>query len=638
MAYNEALDVVHEFMEALARQGVRHICVAPGSRSAPLTIAAARTPDLRLWLLLDERSAAFFALGLAKSTKCPAVVVCTSGTAVANLAPALLEAFMSRVPLLALTADRPPELRDVGANQTVRQPGMFAGHVKWHYDMPVPDGARGLSAHARATAGRAVAAALSAPAGPVHINWPFREPLLPVPRLRADDAARDAPPRRSGSPADASTHPAVTSRADAPAFAPRSVSVARARPAPGVCAALAAELAREPRGIIVCGPQEDALAAAGIRRLAARLGYPLLADPLSQLRGAPQQGDAVVIDAYDAWLHICPDALAGELRPQVVLRFGAAPTSRALGDALSGSWSASRQIVFDEAPVWRDPWHAAEEAVIADVGEAAAALCESLAGGPSGGPAWPEASATWIARWRTLDRAAADAIERALAVLESEDSAREVSTRECAALFEGLILPRLADLLPAGAGLFVGNSMPVRDADLFWRGSSSSLRLFGNRGVSGIDGIDSTAFGVAAGLAPDPVAVYLGDISFYHDLNGLLAARLGGLSLTIVVANNDGGGIFAGLPPAGETDVYPYFETPHGLDFSGAVATFGGRFRRVRSWDELAVRFVESLATPGLDVIEVPTDRTRDKGRRERVRQAVGEEVGEYCRRLSGGV
>lgn len=612
MAYSEELDVVYEFMTALARNGVHHICIAPGSRSAPLTIAAARTSGLRLWLLLDERSAAYFALGLAKSTGWPAAVLCTSGTAVANLAPAMLEAGMSRVPLLALTADRPPELRDAGANQTVRQPGIFAGHVKWQYDMPVPDGAPGLSAHARATAGRAVAAAVSGPAGPVHVNWPFREPLLPVPRERADDT----PPTQT-LPLRLLPKPPVT--------------VGRARLAPDACAALAAELSREPRGVIVCGPQEDAAMGAAIRALAAGLGYPVLADPLSLLRGVPpSEWDAgtVVIDAYDGWLRACPDALQAELRPQVVLRFGAAPTSRALGEVLAGPWGAARQIVFDEAPVWRDPWHAAGEAIVADQALAAEDLHASLAAQPCAGSGRQEASEKWAATFEAFDRQAAGAIDRVLADIEAEDGAAGNLS-----LFEGLILPRMAGLLPSGAGLFIGNSMPVRDADLFWRGPRRPLRVWGNRGVSGIDGVTSTAFGIAAGAAMAPIAVYLGDISFYHDLGGLLAARLGGLSLTIVVANNDGGGIFAGLPPAGEADVYRYFETPHGLDFAGAVSTFGGRFWRVHSWDEFAARFAGSFETPGLNVIEVSTGRERDTTLRERVRQAVAKEVREHCQR-----
>ncbi|HEX9369701.1 MAG TPA: 2-succinyl-5-enolpyruvyl-6-hydroxy-3-cyclohexene-1-carboxylic-acid synthase, partial [Roseiflexaceae bacterium] len=295
---------VGALVDELVRSGVRYFCVCPGSRSTPLALTIARHPAARLWMHLDERSAGFFALGLARQSREPVVLVCTSGTAAANFMPAVVEAFHARVPLVVLTADRPHELRGVGAPQTIDQVNLFGSHVRWFVDLAEPDSSPELLRYVRTVACRAVAAALRGPAGPVHLNCPYREPLIP-----SAAAALAAPEGRT----DGRPYVAVAAGQRAPDV--------------GLVAALAVDLRDAPRGLIVCGPQDDPELAGALAGLAGSLGYPILADPLSGLRcGA--HGRALVLDSYDAFLR---DAgFVERFAPEVVLRFGAMPTSKPL--------------------------------------------------------------------------------------------------------------------------------------------------------------------------------------------------------------------------------------------------------------------------------------------------------------------
>ena len=299
------------FVDELTRVGVRHACVCPGSRSTPLAIKLACHPALRVWVHVDERSAGFFALGMARELGEPVALLCSSGTAAANFLPAVVEAYHARVPLVVLTADRPPEVRDFGAAQTIDQVRLYGGHVKWFVDMPVPEVSDELLRHVRAIAGRAVATARAGPAGPVHLNFPFREPLLPITDPGEDVTALD-PIASDGRPDNL---PYVTA------------SRAARAPAPDVVAALAADLAATPRGLIVCGPQNDPALAGAVAGLAAAVGYPVLADPLSQVR-CGWHDRALIVDSYDAFLR--DETTCRELAPDVVLRFGAPPTSKPL--------------------------------------------------------------------------------------------------------------------------------------------------------------------------------------------------------------------------------------------------------------------------------------------------------------------
>jgi 2-succinyl-5-enolpyruvyl-6-hydroxy-3-cyclohexene-1-carboxylate synthase len=556
---------VGAFVDELVRGGVRDFCVCPGSRSTPLALTIARHPSAKLWMHLDERSAGFFALGLAKMSRAPVALVCTSGTAAANFLPAVIEAHFARVPLVVLTADRPHELRGVGAPQTIDQINLFGTHAKWFLDMAEPDAAPEMLRYVRTVAGRAVATALRGPAGPVHINCPYREPLMPDAQLAASaPAARDA-----GRPYVA-------------------VSAGPRAPDPALVARLAAELAQIERGLIVCGAQDDPALAEQLARLAQALGYPILADPLAGLRCGPHD-HALVIDAYDAFLRDA--AFAEHFAPEVVLRVGAMPVSKPLLQYLQRHPSC-RQIVADGDGGWNEPTLLASDIVHADARLLCAALLDHLS---EKGQA---ETSRWAATWRAAQARTRAAIADHLGAIGE--------------LFEGKVFAELAALLPEEAILYAGNSMPIRDLDTFFPGGERPTRLLGNRGANGIDGVVSSALGASAAGA-GPTVLVIGDLSFYHDSNGLLAAKLHGLNLTIVLLNNDGGGIFSFLPQAADPEHFEQlFGTPHGLDFQPLAQMYGACYTRVASWEAFRAAVRGGLARGGLQIVEVPTARDRN--------------------------
>lgn len=564
-------------VDELARSSVGHLCLCPGARSTPLALSAARHLGMRVWTLIDERSAGFFALGLAKALRRPVAVLSTSGTAAANFYPAVIEARYGRVPLVVLTADRPHELRDCGANQSIDQIRLYGAHAKWFADVAPPEATDGALRYARTIACQAVATALEAPAGPVHLNFPLREPLVPT------EAAHEIP---------------AGGRDDALAWDGRPVgrpyaatSRARRTPDPGLVAALAEDLARLTQGLIVCGPSDDPALPGAVSGLAAALGYPILADPLSQVR-CGSHDRSHVIDSYDALLRV--DALAGALVPDVILRIGGVPTSRPLLQYLQRH-AGSRQVVIDGDGGWNDPMRVASEMVWAD----APLLCEGLLAGASSSPAGSSpAGSAWAALWQRLGAQARGAIERHLAALDEP--------------FEGKVFSELSEILPDGSTLYVGNSMPVRDLDTFFPGVPRVIWMLGNRGASGIDGLVSSALG-AATVGTGPVVLVLGDLGFYHDLNGLLAAKLHRLRATIVVLNNDGGGIFSFMPQAAYPEHFEaLFGTPTGLDFRPAAEMYGARFSRADDWEAFRARVRQGLVSDGLEIVEVRTGRDRN--------------------------
>ncbi|MBI2358725.1 MAG: 2-succinyl-5-enolpyruvyl-6-hydroxy-3-cyclohexene-1-carboxylic-acid synthase, partial [Deltaproteobacteria bacterium] len=516
--------IAGSLVDELFRLGLRHACLSPGSRSTPLVLSLARHEGIKTWVHLDERSAAFFALGLARALSRPVAIACTSGTAAANFFPAVVEAYHARVPLLVLTADRPAEVWGWGANQTIDQTRIYGSHAKWSVNLLPPDDLGDLLRYVRATSCRALATAVQDPAGPVHINIPFREPLVP------EEAAGGSEP--------------ATSSEDGEALIGRPARKAYLEAVQGTkrlggeeLRSVAGSLRGMRRGLIVCGAQEDPRFPAAVSDLAARLGYPVLADPLSQVRcGAHERG--LVIDCYDAFLR--SDALCRALAPEVILRFGQVPTSQAALNFFR-QHARARQILIDDGG-WPDPIHVASEILCAD----ARSVAEDLAG-----VAEPEPDPQWANRWRTTSELAREAIT---AELENMGE-----------FFEGKIFRELAFLLPEEAALFAGNSMPVRDMDGFFPSIAKQIRFAGNRGASGIDGVLSTALGFGAALAV-PLVLVVGDISFYHDMNGLFAARKHGPAATIILVNNDGGGIFSFLPQRRYPEYFEtYFGTPHGL-------------------------------------------------------------------------
>lgn len=568
---------IFDFVDELARAGLGHACVSPGARSTPLALALASHPGVRVWSHVDERSGSFFALGLAKASRSPVAVLCTSGTAAANFHPAVIEAAHARVPLVVLTADRPPELRGCGASQAIDQIKLYGDHVKWFVE--VGEASAG-ERYFRALGARAVATAWETPAGPVHLNFPFREPLVPV--------ARDSGATDNG----------ATRRSDGRPYTRVHGSIAC--PSPATVAELALVFAEARRGLVVCGPLEAGHATVeAVKRLAALLGYPVLADATSQLRSGPDESGAV-IDAYDVFLR--EPAFADAVAPEVVLRIGRQPTSKALLAFLARQ-TECRQVVIDPSGGWDDPSLVAEEIVWCDPESACRALAERLRGAP------PLPDDAWLERWRGANRRARRALDGRLSELPE--------------LFEGRVFAELAAILPPGSSLYAGNSMAMRDLEVFWPAGGPEVRVLCNRGANGIDGFVSSALGAAASAGP--LVAVTGDLGFYHDLNGLLAAKRYGVRATFVVLNNDGGGIFSYLPQAECGAAFnELFLTPHGLDFRGAVEMYGCRFRRVATGEEFRRSLAEALDAPVTTVIEVPIAHERSVALHREIWAAAG--------------
>lgn len=530
-------------IDGLVSAGLAHAVISPGSRSTPLALACDRHPAVTTHVVLDERSAAFFALGLAKATGCPVAVVGTSGSAPANWFPAVIEANYGAVPLILLSADRPPELRECGANQTVEQTRLFGEHVRFAFDLGAAEASPLALRHVAQRARQAADKSRWPLPGPVHLNVPLREPLVPSTLPEFDFTPAGAAPA-------------------CPQLVPPNKEIAR----------LAGELSGRP-GVIVCGAAAySETFPAAVAALAARLNCPLLADPLSNLRFGGHDRSRI-LTRYDAFLR--NQDFSATHRPEWVLRFGALPVSKSLQQYLAAQ-DAARHILVEPHGRWPDPLHLTTDLLHAD----AAALCKALASealsAPS--PAW------WADFARQEDRAAC-----------CEPPPVEAE-----------IVRMLLEHLPAGATLFSGNSMPIRDLDSFSGSAGKTLRIVANRGASGIDGNVSTALGVAAG-AQGKVVALLGDLTCCHDSGGLLAAR--GLDVTLVVLNNGGGGIFGYLPQAGLPDFERLWLTPAELDFGRMAALYGLAFQRVAQAQDFEAAMAQALAVPGPNLIEVAIDR-----------------------------
>ncbi len=606
------------FTQELARAGVRHVCACPGSRSTPLLVASANTPGLKLWMHLDERAAAFFALGIAKALREPVTLLCTSGTAAANFLPAIVEAYHARVSLIALTADRPAELRDCGAGQTIDQIHLFGSHVRWFAEAPLPEASNTILRSVRKLACRTVFEATSHPRGPVHLNFPFREPLEP--KFIDGDLAQDL---------DAL---ACDGRAPEPFC---TATPAQTHASEAQIQKLTDWIAREPQGVIACGPLDlSPTLSSVIAKLGQLAGWPIFADPTSQLRCGAHVKDAPVLASTDTLLR---DAkFADDHAPRAVLRLGDFPTSKAFRLWLEAHPSAHCTLIDPDAN-WHDPSHLAHTLLAVDpeplLNEVVARLAARSA---------TARQSEWLEAFLAADACARDAIANEIAKDERLLEPRFV--QELATLF--------AELLPDGAALFVSSSMPVRDLDAFLPASTNALRVLCNRGANGIDGILSTALG-ASSVLDTPTILVTGDLAFLHDLGGLLAASRYPLDLLIFVMHNNGGAIFSYLPVSqcaaqhnaqhGEKRVTPkrdasldfeaLFTTPHDLDLRPFVEGFGGKYAKAESWPQFRRISKEALRTRGLRVIELPVDLEASVAAHRTIMKRVSEALATQCGR-----
>jgi 2-succinyl-5-enolpyruvyl-6-hydroxy-3-cyclohexene-1-carboxylate synthase len=593
------------FVDELARCGMKDACTSPGSRSTPLVLSLVGNERLRCHSHIDERCAGFFAVGLAKASYRPAAVTCTSGTAVANLLPAVVEAHEARVPLIVLSADRPPELREVGAGQTIDQLGIFGGFAKWFFEMGTHEATPERIRWIRTLACRAYWTALEGRPGVVHLNFPLREPLvcdeIPAPEHgRPEDAPYICRPPRASDPNDAARR-------------------------------LRDLIGASRRGILVAGRHErETPLGKAAADFCATAGWPLLADPMSGAR----RGDAAIAH-YDALLR--EPSFAREHTPEVVVRVGDLPVSKPLRAWLAGLQGAP-QIAIDPEGAWQDPASSVRDSLAAEPADTLSALSSMLEASAKRTGATPSSPSPksandidpdWLSSWRSADERAAAAI---LGVLAADE------------LSEPAVAAELGVLLPQQATLFVASSMPVRDIETFWPVRADPPRVLCNRGANGIDGTVSSAFGAAA-AGQGPVVLLIGDVALAHDLGGLLAAKRLDVELTIVLLNNEGGGIFDFLPvsrasamresePSPETsdgrvgdrreDIYTrHIATPTGLDFAKAAALHGLTHETVANSASLRTALERALPSRRSAIVEVRTERGANLALHRRVWDAV---------------
>ncbi len=559
---DRAYEATGRFWAELDACGVTDVVVSPGSRSTPLAVSARNRSGLRVTVQMDERVAGFCALGMAKASGRPVALVCTSGTAAANYLPAVVEAHHAGVPLIVCTADRPPELRDAGAGQTIDQVKLYGRHVRWFADVACdldhPDYFARLAV-------RATTMATGGPdPGPVHLNWPFRKPLEPrgpIPRFEPSIGRLVAPVR-----------PLVDADGDAM----------------GRLAGL--------RGVIVAGALDvDDAGATVIVDFAGAAGWPVVADVGSQLRGR----GPLVLDGAEWVLG------RADLSPEVLVRIGGPPSNRAVIDFVE-SCGAAHRVLVDPRRRWEEPsfrWTATSASdpvmVLGAAGDRMAPADRA------GGGAW---AGTWI-------EAAGEAWSRVESMLAGGD------------LLEPLVVATVLRALPPEVALYVSSSMPVRDATSFWPPGAPSRRVLVNRGANGIDGVVSSALGAALARGR-PVAALVGDVALLHDVGGLLAASRSGADLTLVVPNNNGGGIFSLLPVVeGGADVHfqELFHTPHGVRLDELAGGMGINYRRAAHADELAEAVASAVAdASGVTLVEIPIDHAAALSQRRQLADLSG--------------
>ena len=581
-------DVVAAFAARLASLGVTDAVISPGSRSGPLALCFHAQPRIRTWIQLDERAAGFFALGLGRATGRPAVLVCTSGTAAANYLPAVVEASHAGVAVVVCTADRPPELRGWGSPQTIDQVGLYGTAARWSVDLPVPEEASPGAAIGWAET--AIEFASGSDPGPVHLNWPLREPLEPLGAVPAPSA---------GTPAAAGDTGRDDGRVPTPELAD-----------------LAEIVARHERGVVIAGPWpagglgQELEWAAEARRFATWAGWPLIGEPIAHVRGRSKHSNSDRGEAQPACVvasaeHLLADEdLAEALRPDAAVLVGRTVTTKPVRLWLERT--RPRHVVLVD-PEGR--WERAVFRLTGHVPGSVEALASIAAGAAPAGRAVPGG---WLDTWARLDTAARGAVRAAA------DGSQLLSARASRVL---------VGALPDDAVLVATNSLPVRDLDSFVF-DTGSVVCCANRGAAGIDGSASTALGIAAAYPSRTAALYTGDLALLHDLSGLTAAARLGLHLITVCVDNDGGEIFSLLPVADRVPADHFeelFRTPHGLDLSRLDGFAGIRARRVATAGELseAVRAAAATRTPGVDLYIIDVSRDDDVAQRRSLTAAA---------------
>jgi 2-succinyl-5-enolpyruvyl-6-hydroxy-3-cyclohexene-1-carboxylate synthase len=558
--------------ETLYRLGLTTAVICPGSRSAPLAIAFVQHPDIEAIPVLDERSASFFALGVARRTGQPTVLVCTSGTAGAHFYAAVIEARESRVPLLVLTADRPPELRDCNAGQTVDQQKLYGSFPNWYSELAVPSLELPMLAYLRQTLIQAWERTYFPVPGPVHLNLPFRDPLAPIAQPEAAAIAPTFPQDTFFASITGST--SVSGSSLPLTVIPSSVPPSLAVPA-------------SPRGLLIAGiaqPRSPQTYCEAIAHLAQTLQIPVLAEGLSPVRNYAALNPTLV-STYDLILR--DPSLAAQLASDWVIRVGDMPTSKMLRQWLRQT--QPRQWIIDPSDRNLDPLHGPTTHLRGSIEQWVTQII-----------AEPAPPSTYLKQWCEIESQMRRSLDQTLEQTET--------------LFEGKIAWLLSQHLPPGTPLFVANSTAVRDVEWFWQPGNLAIQPFFNRGANGIDGILSTALGISH--RNQSSVLLTGDLALLHDTNGFLLRSKWVGHLTIVLINNNGGGIFEMLPIAQfDPPFEEFFATPQAIDFAQLCVTYGVEHEVIQSWSQLIQR-LKHLPQQGLRVLEVRCDRRADVQRR----------------------
>ena len=561
-------EYVYQMISALSSYGVKDVVISPGSRSTPLAYAFASSKEFRIVRHVDERSAGFLALGMAKTASAPVVLLCTSGTAAANYFPAIVEAYYARIPLIILTADRPHELRGVGAPQAIDQPNLYGHHVKWTVDLPIPDGESPTLPHIERHMARATSLAMTSPRGPVHINVPFREPLL------------------------------IHFKDELPAITFNQADLAELTPTARGIDLLEQAIKSAEKGFLIIGEMDQSVSQDILWSFIRHLKWPVLVESLSHLRSnIPEDCMMYIVEHYDSILK--NDLFKQHMAPDTVIRFGAQPVSKPL-TLFMKSVKPSTFITVDEDALFRDPLAVTTNHIQAQLGEWLTTVdCFDQ-----------RFEKDYLMKWMAANDIATQFVKQYIQNEHDEGA------------LAGLLFERLED----GADLFASSSMPIRDVDTFFCKTEKDVQVFANRGTNGIDGVVSTAIGTQL-VTNRELYLLIGDLSFLHDSNGLIASRYQDVNLTVVVMNNDGGGIFSYLAQSTvEAHFEQLFGTATGLTFDHLAAMYDAQYDVVKSKEEFIAAIHTSKKKP-LRIIEVMTDRQENVVTHRKLWTAMGEEL-----------
>lgn len=564
------------FVNRLANLGVKYVCISPGSRSTPLTLSFAEEERIKKYVIVDERSSGFFALGLANQTNSPVVLVTTSGTATAELYPAVIEAYQQRIPLIVCTADRPPELLNTGANQTINQNNLYKNHIYGYFDAGAPDSSKDSLYHINSTSLRTFNISMNE--GPVHINFPFRKPFEP--ESFTDEIE------------EALINPLLIKENES--LSPKSFKNS------SDFKHLTDKFQKIKKGLFVVGPGKYAPEfSEQLTQISEKLGYPVITDGASNLRF----GNRNFITNSSAFLK--SDKFRDSYDPELIIHFGAAPTSNLMLRFFAES--KAEKYLINEQGDWQDPSNTAKQIIALSPSQFGSALNELIQ--------QKNENSDWLNVF-----------------LETQSISQKIKEnflRESDISFEGKLVSEVFRLLPENTNLMLGNSMPVRDVDLFGK-SDKQLNIFANRGASGIDGLNSTALGIAA-ESENPTVLLVGDLGFFHDSNGLQTAYKYGVPLTIIIIDNNGGGIFGMLPIAGNKDYFEqYFKTPLNIDFSHLAKLYQAEYYLIKNTNELEEKLVSAVSSKKLNIFHIKTDAEKSIELRRKFRDSVTEEVEKY--------